>query len=69
MEEINIKAKFAIDEQVTHICNSEVAGVVVDWRYYRRTQSFQYQVTFGIGVYKMWVEENELLAKKDETTN
>jgi len=49
-----------IGNEVNHICSDEFKGIVVDWRYIRSQEYFEYLVTFGHTDPRMWLSENEL---------
>lgn len=57
---MTIEPTYDIDREVYHVCSNEVAGIVIDWRYFRRENYFEYLVTFGTGICRMWLAENEL---------
>jgi hypothetical protein len=58
---MNITPTYDIDAPVYHVCDGNVKGKVIDWRYFRRENYFEYLVTFGTGICRMWLAENELL--------
>lgn len=57
---MNIQPTHEIGDPVHHVCDKSVKGKVIDWRYFRRENFFEYLVTFGTGICRMWLAENEL---------
>ena len=56
---MNLTPTYDIGTDVNHICENELKGKVIDWKYYRRENYFEYLVAFGPFT-KMWMAENEL---------
>lgn len=63
---MNIEPTHEISDKVHHICSDEHIGIVVDWRYIRSKEYFEYLVTFGHTDPRMWLSENELKPVKNE---
>jgi len=61
---VNITPTYDIDAPVYHVCDGNVKGIVIDWRFFRQANCFEYLVTFGTGICRMWLAENELKSEK-----
>lgn len=58
---MDITPTYDIGTPVYHVCDGKTKGFVVDWRFFRIGNYFEYQVTFSHEIPRMWVLENELL--------
>ena len=62
---MNIEPTYDISTPVYHVCDRNVRGIVIDWRYSRKANSFEYLATFGTGICKMWLAEEELIKAEE----
>ena len=66
MNTYQITPTYEEKDPVMHVCN-DMIGYVVDWRYTKKTQGFEYLVTFGTGICRLWLDENELKPATNES--
>ena len=61
MSTYTITPAYEVKDPVYHVCTPDLKGYVVDWRYTNSTKGFEYLVTFGTGICRLWLAENELI--------
>ena len=65
MNEITIKPKYSIGDKVYHITPESPVGIVINWKYYGHTKSFEYCIAFGLGDNETdWYAAHELNKNK-----
>jgi|GEM_PF-4345398 len=57
---MQIEPPYEINDSVCHVLNNKLVGLVIDWTYSRRSNSFHFIVTFGPGTATVKLDEKEL---------